>query len=230
MIALLIPIGISLVISTLVSIVVIHIYRLRKIHKHTGVEYVDLDTFNELEKRVRALEKNTQDRNDGLVNDGIVETQNNSDPEIDSKDLSQEEKKSKKELKIEKYGPKKKKRIEKAVLSEITVPLKPDDVSYIFLKAADRKLVESDVSSSYYRAWIYENVLYYEFHCDRTRIQKAINNRSVLVEPFSVKDGSSIEVDESTDILTTKPGRLDPESYEIIEKAIIKYVKNENRI
>ncbi len=229
MIALLIPIGISLVISTLVSIVVIHIYRLRRRHKYTGVEYVDLDTFNELEKRVRALE-DTQDRNDGLVNDGIVETPNNSGPEINSKELSQEEKKSKKELKIEKYGSKKKRRIEKAVLSEITVPLKPDDVSYIFLKAVDRKLVESDASSSYYRAWEYGNVLYYEFHCDRTRIQKAINNRSVLVEPFSVKDGSSIEVDESTDILTTKPGRLDPESYEIIEKAIIKYVKNENRI
>ena len=229
MIALLIPIGISLVISTLVSIVVIHIYRLRRRHKYTGVEYVYLDTFNELEKRVRALEA-TQDRNDGLVNDGIVETPNNSVPPIDSKELSQEEKKSKKELKKEKYGSKKKTRIEKAVLFENTVPLKPDDVSYIFLKAADRKLVESDASSSYYRAWIYENVLYYEFHCDRTRIQKAINNRSVLVEPFSVKDGSSIEVDESTDILTTKPGRLDPESYEIIEKAIIKYVKNENRI
>lgn len=221
MIAFLIPIGISLVISIIVSIIVVHIDRLRRRRRFNGIEYVDLDTFNELESRVNKIEDNMN--NTKPINDNASDlvhqeqtTLNNQTPPLDKQ-------KSKKERKKEKYETKKTGRNGK--IDQSNVPTKPEVVSYIYMNVSNRKLIVSDVSSSYYRAWKYNDVLYYEFHCEKSKMAKAINNRSVLIDPFCIKDISSTEADESNSIAALTPGKLESESYEIIDKTTIKYTK-----
>lgn len=221
MIAFLIPIGISLVISIIVSIVVVHIDRLQRKRRFNGIEYVNLDTFNELESRVNKIEDKVN--NTKPINDNSSNLVHQEQPALNNQTLPPDKQKSKKERKKEKYEIKKIGRNGK--IDQSNVPTKPEDASYIYMNVSNRKLIVSDVSSSYYRAWKHKDVLYYEFYCEESKMAKAINNRSVLIDPFCMKDVSSAEADEAKSIVTLNPGRLELESYEIIDKTTIKYTK-----
>lgn len=97
------------------------------------------------------------------------------------------------------------------------------DDTYIFLEISfEGELVRSD-SISYYRAWQLNNILYYEFFCDKSEIAMTINNRSSLLAPFCNIDSSSENPDRANSICSIKPGILDKNSYTVIEKTIIKF-------
>lgn len=100
----------------------------------------------------------------------------------------------------------------------------PKDVVYTFLKISDEHLVEAMVNQqSYYRKWEFKGKYYYDFFCDPTKIGKAINNKSVIVEPFCDKDTSSVPYDEAVSIETVSFGEIGSDN-SIIKKAIIKYI------
>ena len=76
---------------------------------------------------------------------------------------------------------------------------------------------------SYYRKWEFKGKYYYEFFCDSTKIGKAINNKSVIVEPFCEKDPASTSYDNAKSIETVHFGEIGADNA-IIKKAIIKYI------
>lgn len=73
----------------------------------------------------------------------------------------------------------------------------------------------------YYRSWEKNGKLLYEF-VNNERTRKAINNRSVIIEPFCIKREDSKSPDASEEIETIDPGILN-EDYSIIKKAVIIY-------
>lgn len=99
----------------------------------------------------------------------------------------------------------------------------PRDAVYTLLKISDEHLVEAMVNQqSYYRKWEFKGKYYYEFFCDSTKIGKAINNKSVIVEPFCEKDPASTSYDNAKSIETVHFGEIGADNA-IIKKAIIKY-------
>ena len=100
----------------------------------------------------------------------------------------------------------------------------PKDVAYTYLKVSDEPLIEALVNQqSYYRKWEFKGKYYYEFFCDPTKIGKAINNKSVIVEPFCEKDPSSVPYDEAVSIETVSFGEIGLDN-SLIKKVIIKYI------
>lgn len=98
----------------------------------------------------------------------------------------------------------------------------PEDVEYIVLTVTDGKLaIASPSQVSYYRAWEIDGDIFYEFYSDKTA--KAINNRSVIIEPFCDKDPASIPADQASNIDTTLYGFLNKD-YSVKTKTIIKFV------
>ena len=82
--------------------------------------------------------------------------------------------------------------------------------------------VEADSCDAiYYKSWTEKGKKYFEF-VNNDRTKKAINNRSILIEPFCIKMEESISPDEADMIETKKPGILS-DDYTVIEKAKIIY-------
>lgn len=82
--------------------------------------------------------------------------------------------------------------------------------------------VEADSCDAiYYKAWIEEGKMLFEF-VNNERTKKAINNRSILIEPFCFKMDNSISPDEADMIETKEPGILS-DDYTVEEKAKIIY-------
>lgn len=102
--------------------------------------------------------------------------------------------------------------------------VKPLNINYVYLGVSDGQLIESNFLSSYYRAWEYEGKTYYEFYCDESKMAKSINNRSVLIDPFCIKDESSIETAKAKRVETTVPGIIDISKKTILKQTIIKYI------
>lgn len=100
----------------------------------------------------------------------------------------------------------------------------PSDVSYSYLRVFNGKLMDAVPNkASYYRKWTFKGVVYYEFFCDATLVEKAINNKSALVEPYCDKHSSSIPYDSARSIKTVEFGILNSDN-SIIKKTIIKYI------
>lgn len=100
---------------------------------------------------------------------------------------------------------------------------KPENVTYINLGVSDGKLVPCSVGqTSYYRYWEYEGRFFYEFFCEPSKVAKAVNNRSVIIDPFCQKDSDSVAVDESKSMTINEFGELDG-NLNIISKSIISY-------
>lgn len=117
-----------------------------------------------------------------------------------------------------------KKVVDKPQKEKIKEDNPPKDVVYTFLKISDGQLVEALPSQiPYYRKWEFQGKIYYEFFCDSTKMAKAINNRSVLVEPFCDKDSSSLPYDSASAIKTLVFGELDSSNI-IKTKTKIKYI------
>lgn len=80
--------------------------------------------------------------------------------------------------------------------------------------------VESN-DTVYYCSWKRKGKLYFKFvNNDRTR--KAINNRTVIIDPFCIKQEGSKSPDLSEEIETVVPGQLN-DDYTILKKAEIIY-------
>lgn len=94
-------------------------------------------------------------------------------------------------------------------------------LNYIELAVINGSLVKEDSEQTYYRAWRENGQMLFEFvNNDRTR--KAINNRTIIVEPFCIKLESSKSPDISEEIETKTPGILN-DDYTLRKKAEIIY-------
>lgn len=101
--------------------------------------------------------------------------------------------------------------------------LKPENVKYTDLSVVDGKLVPWSLGkTSYYHYWEYDGRYFFEFSCEKSKVAKAINNRSAVIDPFCQKDSSSVAVDAANDIITDKFGELDSE-LNVISKSTIIY-------
>lgn len=100
---------------------------------------------------------------------------------------------------------------------------KPENISYQYLAVSDGRLVPCAIGqTSYYHYWEYGGKFYYEFFCEPSKIAKAVNNRSVIIDPFCQKDSDSVNVDQSKSMKIVEFGELD-ENFNIITKSIISY-------
>ena len=93
---------------------------------------------------------------------------------------------------------------------------------YSELTVLNGRLVKAESEHTvYYRSWRKKNKMFFEFvNNDRTR--KAINNRTIIIEPFCIKQDDSKSPDLSEEIETKVPGILN-EDYSIFKKAEIIY-------
>lgn len=95
--------------------------------------------------------------------------------------------------------------------------------NYINLTIRDSRLVEVETyEQTYYRTWLEDGKYYFEF-VEPERIQKVINNRFTIIEPFCDNSSDSNLPDESAQICVIQPGELNSE-YNVIKKVIIKYL------
>ena len=95
-------------------------------------------------------------------------------------------------------------------------------LNYIELAVINGNLVEAESEqTTYYRAWRENGQILFEFvNNDRTR--KAINNRTIIIEPFCIKLEYSKSPDVSVEIETITPGFLN-DDYTLRKKAEIIY-------
>lgn len=118
-----------------------------------------------------------------------------------------------------------KRNVKKDNRGEQLVNVKPEDSVFTNMGVSEGKLVIATGNQPcYYREWDFNGEKYYEFFCDEARVKKAIFNRSAVIDPYCDKHPDSSSPDESTKIETTEYGRLDRD-YNIIQKAIVKYIK-----
>lgn len=97
------------------------------------------------------------------------------------------------------------------------------DRNYINLTIRESRLVEVEAyEQTYYRTWLEDGKYYFEF-VEPERIQKVINNRFTIIEPFCDNSSDSNLPDESTQICVIQPGELNSE-YNVIKKVVIKYL------
>ena len=97
------------------------------------------------------------------------------------------------------------------------------DRNYINLTIRDSRLVEVEAyEPTYYRTWLENGKYYFEF-VEPERIQKVINNRFTIIEPFCDNSSDSNLPNESTQICVIQPGELNSE-YNVIKKVVIKYL------
>ena len=109
----------------------------------------------------------------------------------------------------------------------VAEPQKPGsiEVKYTNLTISDGKLVEASIGqTAYYRSWLQKGKILFEFNGERQRMKKAIYNRTAILDPFCLKDASSILPEEANYLETIHPGELDSD-YNIIKKATIKYLR-----
>ncbi|MCR5642258.1 MAG: hypothetical protein K6G32_02815 [Prevotella sp.] len=100
--------------------------------------------------------------------------------------------------------------------------IQPQDVEYVSLTVTNGSLaVASSSQGSYYRAWNSNGKILFEFFSDKTA--KAINNRSVIIDPFCDKALESLSADDASNIETCQFGTLNND-YTLISKTIIKFV------
>lgn len=98
---------------------------------------------------------------------------------------------------------------------------KPSNVIYKELAVSEGRLVACSIGQTpYYRSWKYEGRFFYEFFCDKTKAAKAVNNHSVIIDPFCQKSSDSVSIEEYKRMTTVEFGEID--SYNsIISKSII---------
>lgn len=111
----------------------------------------------------------------------------------------------------------------KEIVEPIIISRQKDVIqSFIMLTVKNGLFVEADPCGvCYYRTWTANGKKYFEF-VNNDRTKKAINNRSILIEPFCIKMEKSISPDEADMIETIEPGILS-DDYTVIEKAKIIY-------
>lgn len=99
----------------------------------------------------------------------------------------------------------------------------PSGVKFSDLAVSGGHLVPCAIGQTpYYRCWEYEGTLYFEFYCDASKTPKALNNRSVILDPFCQKDNDSVSVDSAKTLTTLEYGVMDS-NCNIISKSLVKF-------
>lgn len=98
----------------------------------------------------------------------------------------------------------------------------PQPITFQSLTVEDGKLVKADAGQAiYYQMWNEGNKNIFTF-VNNEKTKKAINNRTILIDPFCDEQDNSIYPDESNFIDVCKPGILS-DSLTVEEKIKIKY-------
>lgn len=104
-------------------------------------------------------------------------------------------------------------------ISKIVHP--PQNIEFTYFAVADGKFVVASIGQvSYYRSWKMNGQCYYQFYCDESRLNKAINNHSSVIDPFCIKSYDSVDFDVACCIETDECGLLD-ENNNIKKKTIL---------
>ena len=99
---------------------------------------------------------------------------------------------------------------------------KPRNPDYKFLTVTNGKLTVTSVDKGYYyRAWSENGNCYFEFFSNKP--SKAINNRSVIIEPFCDKASSSVAADQASSVESCRPGTLNSD-YTLNTKTTIRFI------
>lgn len=94
--------------------------------------------------------------------------------------------------------------------------------NFTYLTVLNGNLVEAEPDQTiYYRSWKEKGQLMFEF-VNNERTRKAINNRTIIIEPFCIKQEMSKTPDLSEKIETKFPGVLN-EDFTLLKKAEIIY-------
>ena len=101
----------------------------------------------------------------------------------------------------------------------------PENAVFSDLAVSDGHLVPCAVGqTAYYRTWEYDGKRYFEFYCEPSKAPKAFNNRSVIIDPFCLKDNDSVPVDEAKTFTTLEFGEIDA-NLNIISKSLVRFDK-----
>ena len=101
----------------------------------------------------------------------------------------------------------------------------PENAIFSELAVSDGHLVSCAVGqTAYYRSWEYDGKRYFEFYCEPSKAPKAFNNRSVIIDPFCLKDNDSIPVDEAKTFTTLEYGEIDA-NLNILSKSLVRFDK-----
>lgn len=101
----------------------------------------------------------------------------------------------------------------------------PENAVFSDLAVSDGHLVSCAVGqTAYYRTWEYDGKRYFEFYCEPSKAPKAFNNRSVIIDPFCLKDNDSVPVDEAKTFTTLEYGEIDA-NLNIINKSLVRFDK-----
>ena len=223
---LIIYIGFAVIISAVIA-GVLDYFSSRRNSKRTNQVMTRLSE-TELMKHVRVLESRIERCENKLygTNNQVYTTPNKPIIEVVNATNINNQKKDRTQSSSRKKDKEKKNKEKKAEMTEMLQEKKPgfvrpENVEYTSLTVMDGKLVVASSSQvSYYRAWEIEGDIFFEFYSDRTA--KAINNRSVIIEPFCDKDPESVPADKATSIETSLCGFLNKD-YSINTKTTIKY-------
>lgn len=97
----------------------------------------------------------------------------------------------------------------------------PQDSDYTYLSFSNRNLIIAKVNQiSYYRSWEHNGTCYFQFHCEDSKLSKALNNHNVAIDPFCDRTEDSVSYDEAVRIIPKEPGILDKDMH-ILKKAIL---------
>lgn len=200
-------IGISFVVSLLVSVVTLWVYHKHFRQRNDNNESVSKSHSDSSEKYVNQESQGKLNENGSASSTQFyTEAQANYGSTDKNKSGKEESRKKSKNKKEKEDG------------------AKPEDGKYVYMKPLEGKLVEiSNMhQTSYYRSWKEDGKRYYEFSCKEKDVSMAINNRGSLIDPFCIKSPDSVNPDEAKKVETISPGIMD-ESYSITKKTTVKY-------
>lgn len=97
---------------------------------------------------------------------------------------------------------------------------KPENAVYTDLTVSEGELAPWSVGwPQYYRSWEYEGRFFFEFSSEQAEA-KAINNHSVIIDPFCQKSTDSVSFEEANQVVTKEYGEIDS-NYTVVSKSII---------
>nr|WP_311521887.1 hypothetical protein [uncultured Porphyromonas sp.] len=99
----------------------------------------------------------------------------------------------------------------------------PETYIYTYLSVEEGRFVESTLGkTSYYRYRVINDRLFFEFFCEDSRVSKAINNHSAIIDPFCIRTDDSKPYNEAKFIETREKGELDS-NLDIMSKPLVHF-------
>ena len=212
--SILIIVGLSLGISIAATFLICFLFYSRTQKNRVIVA----DSLNdEVMKRLRVLENRLTRCEDFVIKMNTSNAVQTSHVNTDVETITLKQKPAKSKKNKEKYVSKK----QQPIGEDIVTP-QPQNAEFVTLTVMNGSLVVASPSQgAYYRAWTSNGKILFEFFSDKAA--KAINNRSVIIEPFCDKDSASVPADQASNIETCQYGTLNSD-YTLNTKTIIKFV------